>query len=252
MSDPRDLRVIADLFATIWRTDAGHAPVCPDVLRALAFSGNYVAAAYVGGEMVGGSAAFVTPSGRLHSHITGVRPDRQDRGVAFALKLHQRAWALVRNIATIEWTYDPLLRRNAFLNLNKLAARGTAYVPNFYGAMTDGLNANDESDRLVVDWPLTVTPVATAASGHPPQVDAGGATVILDSDDGRPRHRAARPTNRLACWVPPDIDELRRRDTGLAAAWRRAVRAALVGRLDEGYLVTGMTRDGFYVLTRPS
>ncbi len=233
MSDPRDLRVIADLFATIWRTDAGHAPVCPDVLRALAFSGNYVAAAYVGGEMVGGSAAFVTPSGRLHSHITGVRPDRQDRGVAFALKLHQRAWALVRNIATIEWTYDPLLRRNAFLNLNKLAARGTAYVPNFYGAMTDGLNANDESDRLVVDWRLTVTPVATAASGHPPQVDAGGATVILDSDDGRPRHRApgrpigwpagCHPTSTscaaaIPVWRPPGDGRCARR---WSVAWTR-------------------------------
>ena len=80
------------------------------------------------------------------------------RNVGYALKLHQRAWALQRGIATITWTFDPLVRRNAYFNLAKLGVRATRYLPNFYGAMQDPINAGDDTDRLLVDWDLASPP----------------------------------------------------------------------------------------------
>ena len=71
--------------------------------------------AFAGTRMVGASAGFFSapPDPALHSHITGVAPGGQHRGIGFALKLHQRAWALARAVPVIVWTFDPLVARNA-------------------------------------------------------------------------------------------------------------------------------------------
>ena len=68
--------------------------------------------------------------------------------VGFALKVHQRAWALARGVPAIVWTFDPLVARNAWFNLAKLAALPAAYLEDFYGPMTDAINAGMASDRL--------------------------------------------------------------------------------------------------------
>ncbi len=56
------------------------------------------------------------------------------------MKLHQRAWAIARGIPVIEWTFDPLVARNAYFNIRKLGAMPVEYLPNFYGIMGDGIN----------------------------------------------------------------------------------------------------------------
>ncbi|MGJ6966658.1 hypothetical protein ACSDR0_32575, partial [Streptosporangium sp. G11] len=84
------------LFDDIWHPDAGGAPVTVEMMRALSHAGNYVAGAYEGGTLVGASVGFLGTTGAervLHSHITGALAGR---GIGFALKLHQRAWALER------------------------------------------------------------------------------------------------------------------------------------------------------------
>src|ERR687886_297223 len=113
-----------------------------------------VAAAITGTRLVAASAGFFTapPECALHSHITGVAPTDAHRGIGFALKLHQRAWALARGVRLVVWTFDPLVARNAWFNLAKLGALPTAYLESFYGAMSDGINAGEESDRVLVDW----------------------------------------------------------------------------------------------------
>ena len=83
----------------------------------------------------------------LHSHMLATLPERQSGGVGYALKLAQRAAALEAGLDEIRWTYDPLLARNAWFNLMKLGAAGKAFLPDFYGEMTDLLNAGDRSGR---------------------------------------------------------------------------------------------------------
>src|SRR5262245_38271070 len=157
LSKPAETAAAADLFQAIWSAPAQAPPLSAELMRALAATGNYVAGAYVGDTMVGAAVAFFTDETprALHSHISGVAEGMQGRSVGFALKLHQRLWALERGIGTIAWTTDPLVRRNAYFNLAKLGATVTEYLPDFYGEMKDGVNAADTSDRLMLTWALT-------------------------------------------------------------------------------------------------
>ena len=102
----------------------------PNLLRALAHSGNYAVGLYDGERMVGASVAFfAAPAERsMHSHITGVLPDHQSHGLGRVLKQHQREWALARDVGHITWTFDPLVARNAHFNLRVLGTRVTEYL----------------------------------------------------------------------------------------------------------------------------
>ena len=242
-----ELSAAADLLATIWGYPADQGPVSPELLRALAHSGNYVAGAWDGDELVGASAGFLgqhqgEPGAHLHSHISGVRPDHQGEAFGFALKLHQRDWALTRGINVIEWTFDPLVRRNAYFNLTKLGARIVGYEAHFYGVMRDAVNAGDETDRAVVRWELHELRPPTAATG---------VVVLRADDDGRPIIDKA-DADVLRVWVPEDAVTLRRDDADAARAWRSALRDTLGAAVTDGYVATAMTRDGWYTLERRS
>jgi predicted GNAT superfamily acetyltransferase len=205
--------------------------------------------------MVGASVAFFGAD-HLHSHIAGVDPARQSGGVGYVLKLHQRAWALERDVPTVTWTFDPLVGRNAYFNLHKLGADAAAYLTDFYGPMTDGVNAGDASDRIYLRWRLDGPKAVAAASGRTSDVDlavvmAGRGQVLVGRDSGEipaPADHAAYDGRPLLVAVPRDVDALRARDPALAARWRYAVRDALVAALAEGYRITGMARDGWYLL----
>jgi predicted GNAT superfamily acetyltransferase len=259
LTESAEHRAAERLLGLVWRTDPGSSPVSGELMRAFAHAGAYVAGAFLGRDLVGVAAGFLAhhpgedPCAELHSHITGVVPQVQGRRVGFALKLHQRAWALERGIEAISWTFDPLIRRNAYFNLTKLGARVSSYLVDFYGEMADGLNAGQGSDRLLVRWPLRASYVTAAAAGRPtepPAVRDLRGAVLLDADpDGRPRRHYPQDAGTLLCALPDDIEGLRRTDPALAQEWRREVRAVFRSALAGGGRVTGMTRTGWYVLT---
>lgn len=251
-----DRRAAAALFDAVWGTRADRTPVSPDLLRAFSHTGNYVAGARTPSGLVGASVGFLANGGathKLHSHITGLAPDQQTKGIGFAIKQHQRAWAIGHGLGVITWTFDPLVRRNAYFNLTRLGAEANAFYVDFYGEMIDRLNVGGESDRCEVTWDLTSARTATASdrSLGAPDVDAllaGGAVPVLeDGGDGGPRCGPLHGEIRL-CWIPPDIQALRRSDPNLAQSWRLALRDTLGASIDEGFVASGMTRSGWYVL----
>lgn len=240
------------LYEEVWHADDGIPPVSRDLLRALSTSGSYVAGAFDDQGMVAASfTVFHPPDDRaMHSHIVGVAPRGQGRGVGFALKLDQRAWALARGVTTITWTFDPLVRRNAYFNLGKLAADTTRYVADFYGRMDDELNGDDASDRLLVAWDLTSPEVVSACCREPraAAVRDGGIAIgvgISARDHPVPGSPDA-PVTSIA--VPRDIEGLRLRDPVLAADWRVVVRTTLGSLLDAGGRVIGFDRDLGYLV----
>ena len=244
LTTTEELCAASELFAGIWRpTD----PMPYDLLIVLRHIGGYVSGVYEGGTMIGACAALPAADGSLHSHITGVTAP--GKGAGFAVKRHQREWALAHGISTITWTFDPLVRRNAYFNLAKLAARPTGYLPDFYGEMPDELNAGDPSDRLLLSWDLDAPEVAAALEGTPPaEPRAAKVTALTDGPDGSPVTREPAGAPRIAVGTPADIAALRAGDPPLALEWRRAQRAALGGALDAGYHVTGFARSGHYLL----
>jgi len=90
--------------------------------------------------------------GYLHSHMMGVLPDYQNLGLGRTLKLAQREDALKRQIPLIEWTFDPLELKNAYLNIEKLGAIVRRYLFNNYGTTTSHLHSGLPTDRVVAEW----------------------------------------------------------------------------------------------------
>jgi predicted GNAT superfamily acetyltransferase len=248
-----DLRELAELFALVWGRP-GEPPINSDILRALAHSGNYLAGTRSEGRLIGGIVGWLgghPPHDlHMHSHILGVVPGIEARGLGFALKQHQRRWCLERSVGAVEWTFDPLVRRNAYFNLTKLGAVATRYLVDFYGAMDDGINAGDESDRILIRWELTSEKAMRAAEGKPIEavVDEGAVRVLDVGASGEPVARELQGRIALV-QVPDDIVVLRRREPELARTWRYAVRAALRDAMSAGYRVTAVTRDGWYLLS---
>ncbi|AHH96663.1 hypothetical protein [Kutzneria albida] len=241
-----DLAEVQALFESIWRPEPGVPPVTVEWLRAFAQAGNYVVGAFRRGQLVGASVAFFGPPHErsLHSHITGVTPGGQGRRVGYAIKLHQRAWALDNGVTTVRWTFDPLVARNAYFNVTKLGAHRAVYLPGFYGDMPDALNSGDDSDRLLLTWDLAGQ--RPAAEWEP----VPGTTVGLSVDGDELPVRGSLNGRFVLVAVPRDIYQLRLVRPEAARAWRGAVREVLGELLAEGAVISAFTRSGRYVLDR--
>jgi predicted GNAT superfamily acetyltransferase len=255
LTDIADLEAADRLLAEIWAGDA-QAGMSVHLMRALAHTDNYVAGAYAAGRgLIAASIAFAWgDAGRaaLHSHITGVQPAAQAAGVGYAIKLHQRAWSIHHHMNRITWTFDPLVRRNAWFNLAKLGVHLTGYHPDFYGRMDDAVNAGDESDRCTVAWDLHDEP--GAAIGLHTENLAGALALLVEEPTGCPaiteigRQPERWPSARLWCQIPADAVALRIADPALGRRWRQALRATLGRAVQSGHPVTGITSDGRYLL----
>jgi predicted GNAT superfamily acetyltransferase len=255
MSELDDLEAVYRLYDRIWRPDPKNPPVTTELLRGLTKAGNYVSGAFDGAELVGACVGFFSAPAAtaMHSHVAGVSPVALGRSVGFALKLHQRAWAMQRDVRHISWTFDPLVSRNAYFNLVKLRAVAIEYLPNFYGGMKDGINGDDDTDRLLAQWELTAAEVVAASAGKISPADAeaerrrGAVIALARSDRGRlVAGKLAGETALVA--VPHDIESLRRNDRDCAQQWRVAVRDVLSTAMAAGGHVAGFDRSGWYVV----
>ena len=247
LNEVDDLRELAELFAVVWGRP-GDPPINSDILKALVHSGNYVSGAFIDGKLAGGLVGWlggVPPELHLHSHILGVIAGRDAHGLGFELKQHQRLWCLERGVNVIEWTTDPLVRRNAYFNFTKLGAKAERYLVNVYGPMTDGINEGEESDRLLIAWQLDSHP------GREPQLEElrrDGAVAVLSVGASGEPVTASASSRVLLCQVPEDIVAVRRADPALAREWRMEVRRTFTDAMAAGYEVSGATRSGWYVL----
>lgn len=230
---------LAEFFKTIWTDGAEVVPF--DLVLAVVHVGGYAAVAKIGDEIVGGSFGFLGEYAShqiLHSHVTAASV----AGAGFALKQHQFQWAQEREIAGITWTFDPLVRRNCVFNFGKLGAVAVEYLPNFYGTMTDSINAGDDSDRIFAYWP-----VQEQVNADPALTSA----VALKNVSGKPVRDNFDDTRAYWVELPADIESLRKTDLELAKSWRTAVREALQPALDAGWFVSAVNPDRTAILIEP-
>lgn len=226
------------------------------------------------GFVFGFPGLYSTPDGpRLKhcSHMLAVHPKRRGRGLAFMLKRAQ--WQMVRNqgIDRITWTYDPLLSRNANLNIAHLGAVSSTYLRELYGEMRDGLNVGLPSDRFEVDWWVNSQRVERRLSRKSRlKLDlahflAAGAEIINPTkatQDGTPipisnEDRVNLETEPVLILVeiPADFQEMRSNDFELAKTWRIHTRAIFEKLFAAGYLATdfiylsGKSPRSFYVFS---
>jgi len=144
----------------------------------------FVVAEKVGGQVIGAFAedrmvgfALSVPGVRgghhyLHSHMLGVHKDYRNGGLGRRIKLFQREEALTRGFDLIEWTFDPLEIKNAWLNIEKLGAITRRYTINQYGITSSPLQGGLPTDRLIAEWWLKSRRVDTLLSaGAVPNYD---------------------------------------------------------------------------------
>ena len=117
--------------------------------------GGQVIGAWQGKNLVG--FAFSIPGVRnghayLHSHMLAVRAEHRNSGLGRRLKLFQREDAIAHGYELIEWTFDPLEIKNAYLNLERLGAIARRYNINQYGITSSPLQGFLPTDRLVAEW----------------------------------------------------------------------------------------------------
>lgn len=220
-------------------------------------------ATYVGGMCLGAFSpdgeiyGFVfglagTLDGRpIHwSHLLAVKEGARNLGIGRRLKEHQREVLAKRGITEMCWTFDPMIAKNAHINLNLLGARVLRYVPDMYGTTDSPLHHGLATDRLLV----ACTTAPQEASMRPPIGSA--ATPILTyapqgDDDLLARDGIRAPSIRIE--VPTDFRRLAMGSPDSATGWHTALRAHFVWALDAGYVVTGLQRDplssrSFYML----
>jgi predicted GNAT superfamily acetyltransferase len=255
-----DARAAVGVLAEVWPRAGGKEPLPPELAWVFAHSGNYVAIARQGDQPVGAAIGFRGEDEHgalLHSHITGVLPDRQSLGVGYALKQHQRDWARSHGIDRITWTFDPLVTRNAYFNVVKLGARLTTYYVDFYGPMDDEINNGDETDRCLVTWRVNSPAADAASTGVFAAADvagiraSGGVEVLVPGATGAPVVTTSSADLRLL-HLPTDIVDVRHQDPTLARAWRLGLREVLVPAFADGLEVVGVDRSGWYVIGRPT
>jgi predicted GNAT superfamily acetyltransferase len=117
--------------------------------------GGQVIGAFDGDDLVG--FALAIPGNRhghsyLHSQMLAVRQQYRNGGLGRRLKLYQRDDAVARGFDLMEWTFDPLEIKNAYLNIEKLGAIARRYSVNQYGITTSPLQGELPTDRLVAEW----------------------------------------------------------------------------------------------------
>src|SRR6266704_1486673 len=232
LSTQEEFKIAVELQRTIW----GFAEI--ELLPVRLF----VVASKIGGQALGAfdgermiAFCLAIPGlkaggkGYLHSHMLGVLPEYNNRGVGRMLKLAQREEALQRGIDLIEWTFDPLELKNAYFNIEKLGAVIRRYVPNQYGTTSSFLHGGLPTDRCTAEWWIASDRVRAAVDGRP----------------------VNRPAIEATIDVPSDIAELRQSDPKQAREIQKAVGERFRKLFDMGLAVIGFERSeeaGSYLL----
>jgi predicted GNAT superfamily acetyltransferase len=273
---PEEMRLVEQLQREVW--PGSETDVVPlHMLITVVHNGGLVLGAFVDEKLIGFILGFPglesTPDGprpKHCSHMMGIHPDHRDGGIGFALKRAQ--WQMVRHqsLDHITWTYDPLLSRNAYLNIAKLGAVCSTYRRSEYGEMRDGLNAGLPSDRFQVDWWINTLRVESRLgkrsrptlklnhvmrSGLRPFYSIRDSS-LTDSLPHPPEHVPPFEERLLLAEIPGDFLDLKSKDFALARDWKFFTRELFETAFAKNYIITDFIFDsseghprGLYLLT---
>ncbi len=213
-------------------------------------TGGVASGAFDGDRLVGfvfGISGF-RDGRRVHwSDMLAVLPEYRDRGIGYGLKVHQKDVLSRNDVETVLWTFDPLVARNAYLNLRRLGAVARTYKRDLYGRATSPLHAGIGTDRLLAEWWIESDRVAHSLAGRGFDELPSPRTTINPPGDPttplRPGDRIYAPDRAVAeIVVPADIQALKGADAGAARAWRENVRSAFETAFEAGYEAIDLDR----------
>jgi predicted GNAT superfamily acetyltransferase len=202
------------------------------------------------------------------SHMTGVIPEYQTKGIGYLLKLRQREHALSQELDLVTWTYDPLESVNANLNVCKLGVVCNTYLRDIYGTLADARNAGLATDRFEIEWWIASERVVK-------RLEKGGEKTSLDEvlkagarqenittvgSDGLVRpsvYSLSTTAEDVVIEIPADFQGIKAIDMSLAMEWRMHTRELFEHYFGAGYVMTEFIsevtegiRHSYYVLEK--
>jgi predicted GNAT superfamily acetyltransferase len=189
-------------------------------------TGGQVLGAFHGPDLVGFTLAIAGWRARrpfLHSHMTAVLEGHRNSGIGRRLKFYQREDALARGIGLVEWTFDPLVTKNAYFNFMRLGAIARRYLPNVYGITSSPLHGSLPTDRLVAEWHLRSNRVIRILAGKQP--------------------KAMAPKKSVRITIPANFEELRSTAPSHALQLQTNIRADFLKWLGKGYVATAVEQS---------
>lgn len=263
IEDMEGMHKVEQLQRSVWQES--ETDIVPaHLMNSAVHNGGLVLGAFIDQNLVGFVFGFLgfytTPDGprlKHYSSMLGVLPEWRNQGMGFALKRAQ--WQVVRHqgIDRITWTYDPLLSKNAWLNITRLGAVSSTYLRDFYGKMHDSLNQGLPTDRLDVDWWVNSQRVNRRLSRRRRNdltlvhYLAGGAQIYnpADMDENHLPHpvdnngvQAGKNLPFVLVEIPDDFQALKAAEIQLALEWRLHVRKIFEELFKNGYIVTDFVR----------
>ena len=272
LETPEEMTTVEELQRAVW--PGSETDVVPaHVFITAVHNGGLVVGAYAENQLIGFVFGFPglesTPDGprpKHCSHMMGIHSNYRDSGVGYALKRAQ--WQMVRHqgLDHITWTYDPLLSRNAYLNISKLGAVCNTYRRAEYGDMRDGLNADLPSDRFQVDWWIKTRRVEKRLSKRPRKplkldnFSKANLHPLYTPHASRqaqgwfspPEHFSPLEDKLALAEIPSDFNALKQADFSLARDWRFFTRELFETAFAAGFIATDFIYDqgrSFYVLS---
>ncbi|MDM8518656.1 hypothetical protein QUF64_01310 [Anaerolineales bacterium HSG6] len=226
-------------------------------LISAAHNGGVLLGAYDGMDLIGFLFGYLGMSGAklyLFSQRMGVLPSHQGYGTGTLLKLAQRDQMLRQGIDLVVWTYDPLLGRNALLNIEKLGGFVRHYVRNIYGTVQNPLQVGLSTDRFLLEWELMSPRVRERIRSNTTRplardwLDAETYPLVnyIAWEGNIPRPIATElelKDDILLVQIPPDLNLIKKNDLSIARGWRESTRDVFETYFQRGYAVTGFARS---------
>jgi predicted GNAT superfamily acetyltransferase len=243
-----DLKLVQKLEEEVWNTE----PLPLHQTITASQNGGLLLGAFLNEELIGFSysfAGFNKGNGYLCSHMLGIHPDHQEKGIGARLKKEQKEIASEMGYELITWTYDPLESRNGYLNLSKLQAICSTYVANCYGDMEDSLNQGLPSDRFKVEWWINSPHVENPFEIHKDQAQSlfewetteQGRPKLINTEISLQNFRGI--DNPILVPVPTNFQDLKGADHELAIDWRFKTREIFQALFAKGYAAVSLLKS---------
>jgi predicted GNAT superfamily acetyltransferase len=189
--------------------------------------------------------------------MLAVKPAYRNFSLGYKLKLAQRDFVLAQGITEMSWTFDPLQSLNAHFNFERLGVISDRYFIDFYGTDAPSFLHQNGTDRLWVTWQLASERVIERLANVANDLEHHPMTPLVEfSDNNAPSAESGdlkNASDRVSIEIPAAITSIEQQNVELAAAWRRATRAAFTAAFAAGYVAVEFirgTRSGKYILIR--